>query len=220
MPALRKTLIQLLTELEFSGAERSKEESARLLGHLIRTSRNLVTPYVSPVLKALLPKLHSGGGTLASSVLATLGELSEVGAWHITPHLQELLPLIINTLQRQAGVERQEVAVRTLGQLVKNTGFVIDPYEQHPELLTTLLSILNAGAAVPWRFREEVLRTLGTLGALDPYVTRQSVRFYYVCCCCVVGVVVAVWLWLACLLARVLACSRARVLVASCVRAR
>lgn len=51
MPALRKTLIQLLTELEFSGDARNKEEAAQLLGHLIRTAQGLVTPYVGPVLK-------------------------------------------------------------------------------------------------------------------------------------------------------------------------
>lgn len=124
---------------------------------------------MNPILHALLPKLKTGGATLSSSVLAAVGEVSEVGAWHVTPHLPELLPLIIDTVQRQTGVERQEVAVRTLGQLVKNTGYVIDPYLRHPELLTTLLGILNAGVAVPWRLREEVLRTLGALGALDPY---------------------------------------------------
>ena len=49
MPALRKTLIQLLTELEFSGADRSKQEAAMLLGHLVRTAQTLVTPYVAHV---------------------------------------------------------------------------------------------------------------------------------------------------------------------------
>lgn len=35
MPSLRKTLIQLLTELEHSGMSRNKEQSARMLDHLI-----------------------------------------------------------------------------------------------------------------------------------------------------------------------------------------
>jgi FKBP12-rapamycin complex-associated protein len=98
MPSLRKTLIQLLTELgtqtplpyffliylplrstisfisfnlyilmymwyisinaEFSGDSRNKEESARLLGHLISSSQRLIKPYVEPILNALLPKLQ------------------------------------------------------------------------------------------------------------------------------------------------------------------
>ena len=35
MPSLRKTLIQLLTEIEHSGVGRNKEQSARILGHLV-----------------------------------------------------------------------------------------------------------------------------------------------------------------------------------------
>lgn len=35
MPKLRKTLIQLLTELEHSGMSRNKEQSARMLDHLV-----------------------------------------------------------------------------------------------------------------------------------------------------------------------------------------
>lgn len=42
MPSLRKTLIQLLGDLQFSGDSRNKEESARLLAHLIRSSHRLI----------------------------------------------------------------------------------------------------------------------------------------------------------------------------------
>src|SRR5947207_2701217 len=53
MPSLRKTLIQLLTELEYSTINRNKEEAARLLGLLISNAKSLVKPYVEPVLKVL-----------------------------------------------------------------------------------------------------------------------------------------------------------------------
>lgn len=67
MPTLRKVLIQvdtilifftdsisfikILTELEYSGIGRNKEQSARLLGHLIANSPKLVKPYQEPILK-------------------------------------------------------------------------------------------------------------------------------------------------------------------------
>ena len=35
MPSLRKSLIQLLTEIEHSGVGRNKEQSARMIGHLV-----------------------------------------------------------------------------------------------------------------------------------------------------------------------------------------
>jgi phosphatidylinositol kinase/protein kinase (PI-3 family) len=64
---------------EFSGDSRNKEESARLLGHLIGASERLIKPYVEPILKALLPKLRDSSPRVASCVLAALGELAIVG---------------------------------------------------------------------------------------------------------------------------------------------
>ena len=40
-PALRKTLVQLLTELQFSGDSTHREEGAKLLGHLISAAPRL-----------------------------------------------------------------------------------------------------------------------------------------------------------------------------------
>ena len=51
MPTLRKVLIQILTELEYSGIGRNKEQSAKLLGHLISNAPKLIRPYQEPVLK-------------------------------------------------------------------------------------------------------------------------------------------------------------------------
>jgi FKBP12-rapamycin complex-associated protein len=48
---------------EFSGDSRNKEESARLLGHLISSSQRLIKPYVEPILNALLPKLQVRAAT-------------------------------------------------------------------------------------------------------------------------------------------------------------
>lgn len=46
LPQLRKVLIQLLTILEFSEDTREKEEGAKMLGHLIMASPQLIKPYV------------------------------------------------------------------------------------------------------------------------------------------------------------------------------
>ena len=52
MPALRKLLIQLLTELEHSGMGRNKEQSSRLLGRLVSSAPRLIRPYMEPILKS------------------------------------------------------------------------------------------------------------------------------------------------------------------------
>lgn len=79
MPALRKTLIQLLEDLQFSGDGRKKEESAKLLAHLINASHRLVKPYVETIMEVLLPKVNDTNTHVASCVLSALGELSIAG---------------------------------------------------------------------------------------------------------------------------------------------
>ena len=121
MPSLRKTLIQLLTELEFSGDARNKEESAKLLGHLIRSSNRLIKPYVSPILKSLMPKLRESNWRVASCVLGTLGELAVVGADEIGAHKDELVALIIDFLMDQSSLERREVDKKNKKIKIPNT---------------------------------------------------------------------------------------------------
>lgn len=42
---------QILTELEHSGVGRNKEQSARMLGHLVSNAPRLIRPYMEPILK-------------------------------------------------------------------------------------------------------------------------------------------------------------------------
>ncbi|GAX78992.1 hypothetical protein CEUSTIGMA_g6432.t1 [Chlamydomonas eustigma] len=70
-PALRRHLLQLLTDMEHSPDVKHKEESAMLLECLITSAPKLVMPYVSPIHKALVSRLK---GVLASTSLA-VGQL-------------------------------------------------------------------------------------------------------------------------------------------------
>ena len=62
MPTLRKVLIQILTELEYSGIGRNKEQSAKLLGHLISNAPKLTRPYHEPILKVPISSVLYGTG--------------------------------------------------------------------------------------------------------------------------------------------------------------
>ena len=173
LPCLRKTLIQLLTELEFSGNGRQKEDSARLLGQLIQSAHRLVEPYTAPILRTLLPKLRDPNNAVSAAMISTLGEIALVGREQLEPYLDELVPLIIETLQDQSGAHKRRVALEALGRLISSTGTAVTPYSRYPQLLPTLLSLLrdsgSAGAGTSWELRREVLRTMGILGALDPF---------------------------------------------------
>ncbi|ORZ10331.1 phosphatidylinositol kinase Tor2 [Lobosporangium transversale] len=171
MPSLRKTLIQLLTEIEYSGVSRNKEESARLLALLVISSQRLVKPYVESIIKVLLPKAKDQSAGVVSSILAALGELARVGGEDLLPFMDQLMPLIIDTLQDQSSPTKRSAALKTLGQLASNTGYVIEPYIKYPGLLDTLMNILKTEQS--GNIRKETIKLLGILGALDPYRHKQ-----------------------------------------------
>ena len=83
-------------------------------------------------------------------------------------YLDELIPLIIETLQDQSGAHKRRISLEALGRLVSSTGTAITPYSRYPQLLPTLLLLLRecgtAGAGIgifSWEFRREILRVMG-----------------------------------------------------------
>ncbi|BBN14806.1 serine/threonine-protein kinase mTOR [Marchantia polymorpha subsp. ruderalis] len=177
LPALRRHLQQLLIDLEHSADSKNREESAKLLGCLIRSCERLLLPYIAPVLKALVVKLTEGvpassNSGVVTGVLSTVGELARVGGCAMRPYLGELMPLIVEALLDGASASKREVAVATLGQVVESTGYVVAPYTDHPQLLGLLLRLLNGELA--WSTRREVLKVLGIMGALDPHLHKRN----------------------------------------------
>ncbi|KAF1328387.1 Phosphatidylinositol kinase, partial [Globisporangium splendens] len=181
LPSLRQTLVQLLAELEFSGDTRGKEEGALLIGCLLRSAAQLAKPYVLPILKALMKNLREDSArrshsrstvTVSKAILATLGDLAEVGAQELTPFLSQLLPEVIDEMRDSSNPQILQVAIKTLGQLVSSTGYVVLPYHEYPELLDLLCEALQKSGDANEPLRIEAGRTLGIIGALDPYNLR------------------------------------------------
>ncbi|KAJ0011376.1 hypothetical protein Pint_33615 [Pistacia integerrima] len=178
LPALRRHLIQLLTYLDQSSADnKCREESAKLLGCLIRNCERLIRPYITPIHKALLARLLEGTGINAnngiiSGVLVTVGDLARVGGFGMRQYVSEVMPLIVEALLDGAAVAKREVAVTTLGQVIQSTGYAISPYNEYPQLLVLLLKMLNG--ELVWSTRREVLKVLGIIGALDPHVHKRN----------------------------------------------
>ena len=179
LPTLRKLLLQLLANVEHGADWKQKEESAWLLGHLIRSSPRLTLPYVFPILKTLVAKLKgqgtpgSGGGSagVTVAILSTVGDLAEVGRTAMLPHMKELLPLVIESLQDGSASDRRAVAVTTLRKLVASTGYVMSPYNEFPALLSLLLRLVSESNPAT---RLEVIKVLGVVGAIDPHTNKMN----------------------------------------------
>lgn len=172
VPSLRKVLIQMLTELEFSDVARNKEESAKLLSLLVQNSQKLIKPYVDPMISVLLPKARDPSPAVAAVILKAIGDLATVGGEDMIPYIDQLMPIILEALQDQSSTLKREAALKTLGQLASNSGYVIKPYIDYPQLLEILQNIIRseAGKGV---LRQETIKLIGILGALDPYKQQQ-----------------------------------------------
>jgi FKBP12-rapamycin complex-associated protein len=168
VPSLRKVLIQLLTELEYSDVSRNKEESAKLLSLLVQNSQRLIKPYVDPMISVLLPKARDPSAAVAATIIKAIGELATVGGEDMIPYIDQLMPIILDALQDQSSSAKREAALRTLGQLASNSGYVIKPYIDYPQLLEILQNVIR-GESQRGPLRQETIKLIGILGALDPY---------------------------------------------------
>ncbi|KII85882.1 hypothetical protein PLICRDRAFT_144570 [Plicaturopsis crispa FD-325 SS-3] len=166
MPSLRKALIQLLTELEYSTVMRNREECTRLLTLLVSSTQRLIKPYALPMLRVLLRKANDPNPTVAANVIMCLGELVCVGGEDALPHVPQLMQCILERLSDPLIVKR-DAALHTLGQVCSSTGYVITPLVEYPQLLQLLGKILKTDPTQT--VRREVVKVLGILGALDPY---------------------------------------------------
>lgn len=170
MPTLRKFTIQLLTELEFSGEYRMKEESALLLGQLIQSCPLLARPYTDVIVNSLVPKLDDPmhrATDVTSNLLSALGHLADISQDAMCLYIPRLMPVIQEPLQDQRSESKRWTAFRVLGQLGRSTGDVVAPYLVYPNLLNIMISALRTETSR--HVRREVLKVLGVLGALDPY---------------------------------------------------
>ncbi|KAF4593864.1 phosphatidylinositol kinase- protein kinase tor1 [Pleurotus pulmonarius] len=173
MPALRKAFIQLLTELEYSGVMRNREECTRLLTLLVSATQRLIKPYALSMLRALLPKANDSNPTVASNVMTCLGELVCVAGEDAMPNVPDLMRVIIDRLNDPAPLKR-DAALHTLGQVCSSTGYVIQPLVDYPQLLPTLVRILRTENTV--FAKREVVKVLGILGALDPFRRKSKTQ--------------------------------------------
>ncbi|KAJ3128378.1 phosphatidylinositol kinase- protein kinase tor1 [Nowakowskiella sp. JEL0407] len=168
LPHLRKLIQWLLNELESSSIARQKEESADMLAHTVSISSRIIKPYTASIVSSTLPLSKSINSSLAAKAISVFGQLAHTSREAFLPYVDTILPILVEALQDQSSQSKREAAVRTLGQIVEGTGKVVDPYYKFPELLGILLRMVKTEGNE--RIRGETVKTLGILGALDPYI--------------------------------------------------
>ena len=188
LPPLREKLMQLTSELAapptraggqlpMVHAPRSfqTEQSLRLIAAIADKAGRLIAPYASAVLSAITPCLAEDSSTTTAAALNTLSALARAAPEAVRPHAAQLMPIAIEALRRQVAALRC-AALSAISQLVRATADAGAPYAAYPSLLPTLLEMLHVDQTNE-DLRIELLRALGTLGALDPAThTQQMLR--------------------------------------------
>lgn len=113
---------------------------------------------------------------VTSYCLACLGELARVGGEEIAPSVDRIMALIMEMLADQTSTLKRDAALKALGQVASNTGMVIEPYTKYPQLLGLLIRFLKTEKNQT--IRRETIRTMGILGALDPFKHRVRTISY------------------------------------------
>lgn len=173
-PPLRKILVDMMAGIKSSKDEKHEEESAKLISLYVANAPQLVVPYVDPLVKILLPKATDSNALVASTTLKAIGELATLGGPKLLPFIPKLMPIVIDALQDLSSQSKRDAALRTLGQIASNSGYVIQPYLDHPHLLDLLVNIIKTEQQ--GSLRKETIKLLGILGALDPYRHQQIIE--------------------------------------------
>jgi len=185
-PAIRKCILSAMSQLEFSPGGHPREEGAVILlgdiiagfnrfsGHGTNQAPALIAPFIVSLIRILITKLHDAKSTRATAILRTLGEIASMEGIVMGEYMDSLIPLIIDILVDQGSPEKRQWALWTLGQVTRSSGHVIKPLLRYPGLFDALLAVINRASTKSWELREEALKALGTLGAVDPFMTKKS----------------------------------------------
>ena len=171
-PPLRKLVVNLTGAIVYSKDPRYEEESARLISLFVANASKIVKPYINPLVKVLLLKASDSSPAVASAAIQAIGEVSTIGGTDLLQYIPQLMPIIIDALQDLSSQSKRDAALHTLGQVASNSGYVIQPYSDYPHLLDLLINIINTEQRPS--LRNETIKLLGILGALDPYKHQVS----------------------------------------------
>lgn len=179
-PHLRLFLVRLLSELVQGSNNRIKEESVLLICCCMREKslHPVVRAFLGVFLKAL--PLKEDDNRLESASLETIGEICVIMRDEALLYAESLLPIIVKSMKDSTSRRKQEIACRTLGQLVAASGLVVKPYLQYPQLLPWMLNLLfrnTSNQRSTWSLRSEILRTIGLIGALDPAKYEKIINY-------------------------------------------
>lgn len=85
--------------------------------------------------------------------------------------MDEVFPIFLQAMQDKSSTTKREAAVKSLVEILKNTGFVVLPYYKYPKFLDILLSLMKNEVNAEMRLHS--MRLIGCLGAIDYFFYKK-----------------------------------------------
>ena len=171
MPVVCLNLKRLIYLLLNTTDKVIKRDSVQLLQALVKGSEYLIIPYVKQVMNSLMSLLNDSSADVVIAALSTVGELAISSPESVRERLEELIPKLINALNDQSSVSKQEIAVIAMGKMVSSFIMVTDdPYKQYPGLFSALVRAIQGSTT---ELRIQAIKTAGLIGVVDVTVFQE-----------------------------------------------
>lgn len=179
MPTLREVIMELLTDLLYSGTGKNKEVCSKILCQLIENAPRVTRPYSKMMMDAFVKILKNNQGSncnnnILIAILNVISSLAQVSNVEIKGHFNELYPILFEIIQDSTySTNKKEVALSCLGKLIDSTGFEFETYSTYNDLFECLLNLFKTEQITS--MRREIIRVLGLLGTVDPYKHKLNI---------------------------------------------
>lgn len=174
LPTVRLVLKRLIFTLNTSQDSRVKLESVQLLQALVKGMETLIIPYVKQILDPLMALLSHHVTDIVVVALSTIGDLALSSHENVREHLDELAPRLIDVLNDESSIVKQETAVVALGKFVSSlTTVTEEPYKRYDGLFEGLVKATQNVDESSNELRLQAIKTLGLLGAVDTEVYQK-----------------------------------------------
>lgn len=169
----RRLLLQYLSEIECVKSQGllHREESAKLLYHILLWKEAFVAPYVEALLRSIIPKILDRQVDFAESMLLCLGRLVQIRPECVIGRLHYLLDILCQLTQDQSSTVKRRAALSVVCLIICKVDRDQISKDQFCNILSIGIAIMKFD--LDHLVRKEAIRLLGVIGAIDPYLIKS-----------------------------------------------
>lgn len=170
-PHFRSVLLQFSSILKSGQENEELLSTAAVLEYFVQIDEELMRPYVRPFVDILIALLSQDNEALSIPVLNTLTHLVQIAPSDFFESILHTIDLLSQIFQDLSSESLRLASLRCLGTLLRNVDRDIVPTHKHVVLIQEVIMLLKIETAKD--VRNEALRLLGIIGAIDPYKMRS-----------------------------------------------